>query len=178
MRRPGNDGGARAAQRRREEGRRHGHELDRGPLGGLHPGLGGRRHDPGRRVGRAVAGEARGDDQRLLGRAGHDRHPRRHAGGDDRRHHRRRGGHRRDQREDDCRAAAARHRQEGRGTALVRRTARRGAGHGSQHLGRLGLRPPRRPVPGAAGQSEELTDRYRTEIRCGGAGHEERRGRR
>ena len=60
-------GGAGAAQRRGEKGRRHG-LLARGrPFRRFHPRQRGHRHDPRRGKGRADAGQARGHDLRLLG---------------------------------------------------------------------------------------------------------------
>jgi uncharacterized protein len=79
VRRTGHDHRTRAAQRRRQEGRRDGHLEHRRPVGRVHPRLGGRRHGARGQRRRAHAGEARGDDERVLGRARHDRHPGRHA---------------------------------------------------------------------------------------------------
>ena len=90
----------------------------------LHPRQ--RRCRPGRcrRPRTPGAGEARSDDQRLLGRSRHGCHSRRHARGNDRRHHRRRNGHRRDQRQDDGRPPDTGARGQGRRHRRLRRALR------------------------------------------------------
>ena len=68
------------AQRRREEGRPVRLQLRRRPERGVHSRQRGRRPGRRRRAGPPGPGKTRGHDQRLLGRPGHDRHSRRHAG--------------------------------------------------------------------------------------------------
>ena len=78
LRRPRHHGGARHAERRREEGRRHGVVVGGRAFGRVHPRVRGCRHDPRRRGRGAFAREAGGHDLRVLGGPGHDRRPRRH----------------------------------------------------------------------------------------------------
>ena len=153
---PRNDGGARAAQRRGEKGRRHGIVPRRRALGRVHPRVGGRRHDRRGRGRPPDDREARGDDVRVLGRARHDRRARRHHGRDHLRHHRRRGRHRHDQQQDHRRAHHPRARQDRGRHGGVRRSARQRAGHAGQPLQRGGLHRPRRAHPRPAAQPEKL----------------------
>ncbi len=67
------DGGARHAERRRQEGRDDGDLVHRRALGRLHPGDRGRGDGARRRERSAHHREARGDDRGVLARARHDR---------------------------------------------------------------------------------------------------------
>ena len=66
------------AERRGQEGRRHGVQPCRRPVRRVHPGVGGRRHDQRRQLRQPDAGKARGHDGGLLGRYRHGGHPRRY----------------------------------------------------------------------------------------------------
>ena len=78
VRRPRHHGGARYAERRREEGRRHGVVFGGRPVRRLHPRLRGRRHDPRGRGRGAFHREAGGHDLRVLRGPRHDRRAGRH----------------------------------------------------------------------------------------------------
>ncbi len=81
-------GGACYAQRRGEEGRRHGVVFRRRAVGRLHPRVRGRRHDPRGRGRGAFHREAGGHDVCVLRGPGHDRRAGRHHPGSHLRHHR------------------------------------------------------------------------------------------
>ena len=72
----GHHGGAGIAERRGEEGRRHGVLLRGRPLRRLYPRQRGRGHDRRRRGGDPLPGQAGGHDLRLLRGTGHDRRAR------------------------------------------------------------------------------------------------------
>ena len=147
------------AQRRGEEGRRHG-LLPRGrPVRRLHPGERGRGHDRRRQLRGPHSGQAGGHDLCVLGGPGHDRRPRGYPGGDPVRHHRRRGGHRHGQLQDHCRAHHPRPRQAGGGYGGVRRSAGLRPGAAGPPLLRQSLRGPGRPDPRPHAELEKLTHR-------------------
>ena len=151
--------GACHAQRRSEEGRRHGIVERRWAFGRVHSRVGRRRHDPRSRGRRPFPREARGHDLRLQRGPRYDRHPRRHVGGNDLRHHRRRVRHRHDQQQDNRRARHPRHRQEGRRPTGVRRPSGIRPRHARERTRRHRLRPPRRPHARSDQQLEELAIR-------------------
>ena len=76
LRHPWHHGGAGIAERRGEEGRRHGVLLRGRPLRRLYPRQRGRGHDRRRRGGDPLPGQAGGHDLRLLRGTGHDRRAR------------------------------------------------------------------------------------------------------
>ena len=82
-------GGAGAAERRSEEGRRHGLRPCGRPVRRVYPRVGGRGHDCRRPAGHPDHRQAGGHDLRMLRGPGHDRRTRRHQRRDHLRHHRR-----------------------------------------------------------------------------------------
>ena len=146
-----------AAERRGQEGRRLRQPERRRAERRIHPRVGGcraRGRGPRRQP---DAREAGGDDQRLLGGAGHDPHPRLDRSRDHRRTDRRRDGDRHDQRQDDRRAphpgAGTRSRRVGELWRAVRRERRHAGARGGA------IRPVhrlRRQDPGADPQPAQL----------------------
>ena len=92
LRDPRHHGGPGDAERRGEEGGRHGLLQRGGALRGLHPRQRGRGHDCRRPLRDPLHRQAGGHDLRVLRGPGHDCHSRGYPGGDHRRHHCRRGG--------------------------------------------------------------------------------------
>ena len=156
LRYPRHHRGAGAAERRREEGRRHGQRPCGRPVRCLYPRLRGRGHDrrgPGRHPDHRQAG---GHDLRVLCGSGHDRRARQYHGGDDLRHHRRRGRRGHGQQQDHRRPH---HPRGGRGRGRHRGDGRP-AGQRAPDARPRGLQRrlhrPRRPYPRPAAKPEKL----------------------
>ena len=125
-------------------------------VGGLHPGIRGRRHDRGRTGRRAHARKARGHDRCLLGRHRHGSCSGRHHCGGHLRPHRGRDCHRRCQQQDHRRPRHPGHRQEGRRHGRIRRPARRRSDHAHQDRLPGEVHWSRRPHPGPDPEPQEL----------------------
>ena len=138
------------AQRRGEEGRRHGVFARGRPVRRVHSGQRRYRHDSGGGKGRAFAGKARSHDLRLLRGAGYDRHSRRHSRRNHRGHHRGRSRHRHGQWQNHRRARHPRAGHPDGRPRGIRRPAGACAGHPGAPAKRRRLYPPGRPHSRAA----------------------------